>query len=499
MTIKEFVTLLGFKTDTGGLAAYDEALTKTFARAEGLNQGIKKLADGMIHVGNRMTLFLTTPIVGFGVAAVMAQNKLENMNNEWGVMLGTMDKGKEFVDNIMRLEENTPFETDQISAYLKNMHALGTEENKLLPTFQKYADISAGTGLPVDMMITRFSMMKNMAREMGFVMGRDIKGLIRSNILSKSEMTSILGITNLSKIPGQIKMTAEQVERLMDVLGGKYAGSAEKRAQTTAKAINNLMHSFFRLRAAVGEVLVKKLHLLGILKTLTGALEKATEWVGKLDNKKKNWIITIAGLLAVLGPAIVGIGLLVKGFAALKGIMMVFGGAGAAATGWIVLITAGIIGLLLLFDDIYFWVKKGAEHSFYGTAIMGFFKMVKDWVAGIINQWLSGIDAITNYFRTKWQAVSDWYMGLPGMSALVAAGGYMHQGVNAASSVLSSKSLMTAGANAGVSIGNIIVSIPDATQQTISMVQKAVKESATSAYDEVVKGITNSIYNHVKK
>jgi hypothetical protein len=510
LTLKEFITLLGFKTDTSGLTQYDQALQNTFKKAEELNHGIKMLADKIISFGSRVSLFLTTPIVGFGVASVMAQDKLEDMRKEWEVLLGSAEEGRNLVETVEQLEEKQPFKTEQILAYLKHMRELGVEERALLPTFRKYSDIAAGTGTPVDMMITRFSMMHNMAKEMGYVMGRDITGLVRRGILSRGEMLSLLGVSDIRKIPSQIRMSTEQVDRLLNVLGGKYSGSAERRAQTTAKAFENLWHAIFKLRAAVGEVIVKKLHLNGVLKTLTELLERATSWVEKLSDSKKGWILTTLGLLAVLGPAITSMGLLIKGFAMIRGAMMI-GAAGAAATGWIALITAGIIGLLFLFDDIAMWFTHGAEASFYGEAIEGAFKKIKGFIDDLWLWFTNGIDTTIEYFKNHWQDALKWFeYSIPGFPLI-------RKAVELAQSIPGKEAGIPyrnrtceqdfgMGAGAGLAapggtltIGEINVTVPNADPATIDYVKKAVHESATSVYDGFVKRLNENIYRHVKQ
>ena len=508
MAEREFVTILGFKTDLTGLAAYDAALKNLVDKANKANEGFRALGEKLTDIGSKLSMTITAPIVGFATAAVLAHNKLEDMTKEWEVLLGSSKAGKEFVENVEKLEEKTPFKTEEILAYTKEMKSLGVEQEDLLSTFQQYADISAKTGIAPEALINRFTMMKNMAREFGYVMSRDIKGLVKRGLLTRAEMSQLFGITNIQKLPAQIRMSESGVDKFVGILGRRSAGSAEERANTTSKAFERLGHAVFKFFAAVGDVIVRNTHLNRILQILSVWLERATEFITKMNDSWAKWIIIILGVAAAVGPILFMVGTLMKTLTMTATIIKIllpliieFGATGAVAFGWITLIVAGIGSLLLLADDLYYYVKYGADASLYGGIFESVVNAVLKWVDDIVGKWFSGIDAIGAYFKKVWQDLSDWYMGLPVLGAVTRA---VSNWANSPSSGGAESYPMGAWGGipnpaTGVTIGTIQVNAPGATPETVAAIKEATKASASTAYDEVQRKITGNIQRYVKQ
>ena len=147
MNIRELITRIGFTVDERGLAIYDKAIGRVYDKAQGLNANIIRAADGLIGIGQKMSLYISAPLAALATVSVMAKVKLEDLQNEWGVMLGSQKKGIAFTKEMIALNSKTPYGYEQIAAYAKEMHAMGLETDKILPRMKIFMDIAAGSGL----------------------------------------------------------------------------------------------------------------------------------------------------------------------------------------------------------------------------------------------------------------------------------------------------------------------------------------------------------------
>ena len=408
MILRELITQFGFEVDNATLDSYDKIIGKIYDKGENLNQNLNKLSK-------RLTLGLTVPIGAMAGVAIAARAKLEDLQKDWEVLLGSQEAGNKFVNQMMTMEEKSPFETEQIAAYAHEMKAMGVAADQILPKIQKYMDISAGRGIDMGGLVYRMQFIKNM----GYIMGRDLRYFIRSGILTQAQVEKLTGVRgrHVYQVADKGRISSDMVEKLMDETAKKYAGAAARRADTLGKAGKNLWHSIFLLRAEIGRIIENGFHLKSLLKFVTGAVEKLTELIHKQPKLLKGLELAIGSVLFVAGPALKFI-LMLK---TVPGIMLAIGRAGLMAMVqlaplmvWAAGITAALWGLRLLLDDMTMYFKHGSGASFYGPVydMLGLGTLGSSHKAG-----MGGKDeAVANEARNKkthwWNPIGTFQKGL---------------------------------------------------------------------------------------
>lgn len=434
MTLREIVTRIGFNVDTRSLNIYDKAISRIMERTRELNAGLTHAADAIGKLGTKFSVGLTAPIGIIATTSVMAAEKLADMRKEWEVLIGTKEEGEAFVSTIFKLKRSMPFETSELLQYAKQLRGLGIEQEDIIPSLQKFADISSGSGLPMEQMIVRFSMMKNMAKELGYVIGRDINQLVRRGVLDKKQLRALLGVDDIKKIPAQVKLSEAGVEKLMATLGNKYMGAAARRSDTLGKAFSNLQGALFGLRAEFGESIIKSFHLLGIVKKLDSWLVSLRKKWKELSPEAKKLIFVFGAIAFAIGPlllALKGLLLLLGGiriammflsFAGIAGniakvipMLWKMSGAFLSITWQLALWAIALALVFLLIEDIvgFFTGKNSLIIPMYIEAWKEFLSWYQGWGDKLFGRWKSGADMITAYWREKWQAFYDWYSKLP--------------------------------------------------------------------------------------
>lgn len=156
--------------------------------------------------------------------------------------------------------------------------------------------------------------------------------------------------------------------------------------------------------ADVGEAV--QVSLLPFFEKATSLLQEFSKWWGSLDQDTKNWIITIAGIAAAVGPVLIVLGSLMGSVTKIVGGVKSFIGVWQAMAGFLaanpfVLVIAGIAVLIAGFVLAYNKVK------WFRDGVNAFFKSVSDvavevfnFLGGFIGGVFGGIIAnFNNYFN----------------------------------------------------------------------------------------------------
>ncbi|WP_142976487.1 phage tail tape measure protein [Enterococcus faecium] len=156
--------------------------------------------------------------------------------------------------------------------------------------------------------------------------------------------------------------------------------------------------------ADVGEAV--QVSLLPFFEKATSLLQEFSKWWGSLDQDTKNWIITIAGIAAAVGPVLIVLGSLMGSVTKIVGGVKSFIGVWQAMAGFLaanpfVLVIAGIAvliaGFVLAYNKVK-WFRDGVNAFFKGISNVAV--EVFNFLGGFIGGVFGGIIAnFNNYFN----------------------------------------------------------------------------------------------------
>lgn len=295
---------------TAKLKQEQEAAAKA---AEEHSAKIKKMADGMISAGKKMTIGLTVPIVAAGtamVAAAMESEKATKLLENAIQAAGNQGKvsAKNLSDYAGQLQLISKYDDEAtMSAFtlLEQMTALDEDGLKaLMPSIQNLA-----SALDMDL--------QSAASLVGKTIGSDTNALGRYGI--------------------EVDASASKSEKMAQVLQGlaKYQGAAATEAATFSGKMAILKNQIGDLAEQFGN------ELLPILSEVVSNLSGMVKQFSALTPEQKKAIIVTAGLAAAIGPLLIGIGNTIKMMSTLKVVMA----AASGPAGWIAL-TIGALALL---------------------------------------------------------------------------------------------------------------------------------------------------------
>lgn len=240
-----------------------------------------------------------------------------------------------------------------------------------------------------------------------------LKGTIDS-ILNAKDETEALRIANEVFGKGSDKMvdaikrgtfTLDDLAKVAKESGGAV-GDTFAETEDPIDAANRAMNNAKFALADVGESV--QISLLPFFEMAIDALKSFKGWWDSLDQGTKNWIITLAGIAAVIGPALVVIGTLMSSVtkitAGVKDLATVWSDLGklfGLSGGWfavaVIAIAALVAGLVWAYNNVE-WFRNGVNAFFQGVSDIAV--EVFNFMGGYISNIFGGIiQNFQNFFN----------------------------------------------------------------------------------------------------
>jgi hypothetical protein len=335
-------------------------------RMQTLQAQLARVGQRMQAVGARMTLGVTLPLVAIGTQALQAARESEQASAAVRAALDSMGDGagrtqQQLEDMAGALSRNSLFADDQILTQVTaNMLTFGNVSGEAFDRAQQAAlDLSAR-------------------------LGTDLQG--STIMVGKALNDPIAGITSLTRVG--VAFTDQQREQIrvmteagdvagaqaiiLDELNRQYGGQAAALAATDSGQITQAWNQIGEALEAVGKI------ILPIMADVAVYIRDAAVAFQELSPQTQEWIVIGAGIAAVLGPAIVALGVFLSA-------LQPIGLAIAAMTSPIGLAVIAIGALTYIvwqnWDAIKAWVEGAIEAA--GEAIAGIAQAFQDSVAHI--------------------------------------------------------------------------------------------------------------------
>ena len=200
-------------------------------------------------------------------------------------------------------------------------------------------------------------------------------------------------------------LNLEDLAKIADESQGSVGETFEATLDPIDKS-NQAMNNAKLALADVGESV--QISLLPFFEMAIDALKSFKGWWDSLDQGTKNWIITLAGIAAVIGPALVVIGTLMSSVtkitAGVKDLATVWSGLGklfGLSGGWfavaVIAIAALVAGLVWAYNNVE-WFRNGVNAFFQGVSDVAV--EVFNFIGGYISNIFGGIiQNFQNFFN----------------------------------------------------------------------------------------------------
>jgi tape measure domain-containing protein len=274
---------------------------------------LNKFGDTATKIGRSLSLFVTTPLIGLGVAAVKSSAQMEMLETSFSTMLGSASKAATLMADLKDMAAKTPFETTDLANVTKSLLQYGVSVNDILPTLRMLGDVSGGNAAKFAGISYQYAQMTAAGR----LLGGDLRSMVNHGFNPLQEIARTTGesMASLQQKMARGAITTQMVAAAFKSAtseGGKFYNGMNAASQTMEGLISTLKDDLGALGRSLADQFIPMLK--NGIKELSVLAQKFTA----LDKGTKNFILGIAGIAAALGPALIVIGTGIKLYGALS-------------------------------------------------------------------------------------------------------------------------------------------------------------------------------------
>lgn len=327
------------------------ALASGASKVGSYGDKFKTLGKSFEDIGQKMTLRLTAPIAGIGIASLKAYAGIETATVAFEALLGSADKAGSLVKELNMFASKTPYEFEGISKSAKMLLVAGVSADKLTEKMTFLGDIASQANMPLEDMTYIFTKIKNK----GIAQAEELNMMSERSVPILQEIAKMYGINvrQVMEYASKGVITSAVVEKAltrMSSKGGIAFQAMEKQSHTLAGVWSTMKDSITMALAEVGKQLAPTVQI------LMQYVIKLADAVGKFAKEHPTllkYIAIFAGILAIIPPVLMAFGVLAQivgfvttGFTVLSTILGVFGAVIGAILSPVGLIVIGIMALI---------------------------------------------------------------------------------------------------------------------------------------------------------
>lgn len=350
------------------LVKFKADLTDLNSKMKKAMSGVKSFGKTMQSVGTKMTVGLTTPIAGVGFASVKLASDLEESLNKVNVAFGNSAKEVEnFADTTLKrfgIARGSALEMASLFGDMStSMGFTQAEASKMSMELTGLAgDLASFKNISVERAQVALAGIFTGETEALKTLGiMTTEQMLKQEALNQGITKSVTVMTPMEKIQLRLASVMRQTTNAQ--------GDFERTQEGAANQMRIFQEGLKQLGEQVGDI------LLPAFTKFVSKLNNFMDNLASMSEETKRGIISITTAVALLGPAILGLGIAFNVLASP-----------------ITLVAVGIAGLVVLFD----YVRRNLD--VFANNFINQFTLIKFQVLQTIRQMVAGLDGIFSKF-----------------------------------------------------------------------------------------------------
>ena len=281
----------------------------------GLDRKFKSVGKSVSSFGRELLTKVSVPLIALGGIALVQSAKMESLQISFETMLRSADKAKKLVSDLEKFTATTPFKMQGVAQSAKTLLAFGVSSENMIKTLRMLGDVAAGTDKPIAEIAQIFGKVrvkgKMMTEELLQLSERGVP--IIADLAKQYKLTSDEIFEQASKSNITFKVMQDSLIR-MTSQGGIFFDQTRRQAESLGGRFSTLVDNLIAVAAAIGDVLVS---VFGIKDGMAGLSAKLADLPDKIklfaaeNPAMAKFLAITVGVVAVLGPLLIGLGLLV--------------------------------------------------------------------------------------------------------------------------------------------------------------------------------------------
>lgn len=297
----------------------ENRMTGITEKARNATQSLSDMGSKLAMTGGKFSLALTAPLALIGKTALGVSSEFEMMGVSFETMLGSADKAKSVINDIIKFSAKTPFGLREVEKAALRLITAGVSVEKLTDQMELLGNIASGTNVPITDMAQIFMKAKGKGRLMTEeIMQLAERGIPILQVLAKGFKTTE---GNILKAASEGKISFEIFQKALEKMGGEggmFANLMDKQSKTFGGALANMQDNITIFLKTLGDFAVQNLGLTEIINDFTDKiviLSKSIKEFATNNPKLAKFILISIGIAAALGPVMVALGFAIQGLA----------------------------------------------------------------------------------------------------------------------------------------------------------------------------------------
>lgn len=271
---------------------------------EKLNGNVRKESDQtsqlLAKLGAGFAGFLTLQgMYNFGKKIAEVRGQFQQLQIALETMLGSKVVADEMMAKMVDFAAKTPFSLLEVSQGSKQLAAIGTDAEMIIPTLKALGDVSSGLGIELSRLVLNYGQVKTQ----GKLMGREMKDFQIMGIDLVKQLSISLGKSeaDIRKLQEAGKIGFGDVEKAfqdMTSTGGKFENLMFKQSASITGQISNLGDNVDKMLNSIGQANEGVLY--GIISVASGAVSNYQTIIDVLEAVAVTYGTYKAALLAVM-------------------------------------------------------------------------------------------------------------------------------------------------------------------------------------------------------
>lgn len=358
---------------------------------QGVGKSIERTSDNFSQSIKQAGLIAAGALTGIVVAGskmLDVATNIEQAKVAFETMTGSAKIAGDLMQKISDFAVKTPFELPGVISAAKQLLAMGSTVETVLPNLKMLGDLAAGTGAPLERLVMNFGQVQLQ----GKLTGRELRDFAVNGVGLLEQLAQQMGTTteSIMEMVSDGAIGFEEVRKAFENMTsgtGKFADLMDKQAKTFGGTMSNIRDQITRVSAEIMGISVSGDIREGSIFALA---KKSAE--GLLDAMNK-----MAPILTKFADMVV------KNQAAVFGILgAVIAMATVAIVGFLAAMAGGL-GALAVF------VAVGAM---IGVWFAGFRKSIQDMKVSIDTFWVPALTKAREWIIQTFTVIMQWFTTL---------------------------------------------------------------------------------------
>jgi tape measure domain-containing protein len=322
-----------------------------------LQKRLGELSRNLEGIGQTMTQNLTLPILGIGAAAVKSFADFDKLERGLTAVMGTSEAASAELEKLKEAARAPGLGFEEAVRGSIRLQAVGLSADEARGTLQAFgAAIAATGGTAENLESVQYQLTQMISKNR--ILQEDF-GILQENVpLLGKAVQQAFGTANIEQIRATGISAQDFNKRLVEAL--QSLPEVQKATGGLGNAFDNFKDSINLSLVELGDVINETLNLEKVFNSISDAVAALVGWFKQLSPGAQKFVITLAAIIAGVGPLLFLMGkfagllaTLSSGFQLLISLGPKLGAAFTIATGPVGLIVLAVVGAIAVIAALY--------------------------------------------------------------------------------------------------------------------------------------------------